>query len=45
MDPGVGIRRAQLLGGGVVEATWPWIQPHLGFLWPEQLDPMTEKCS
>jgi hypothetical protein len=44
MDPGVDLYHAQLLGGGTVGATWPWIQPHLGLLLSERLDSVIEKC-
>jgi hypothetical protein len=44
MDPGVDLCLTQLLKGGVVEATWVRIQPHLGLSPPEQMHPAAEKC-
>jgi hypothetical protein len=44
MDPGVNFYCAQLIGGGMVGATLPRIQPHLGLSPPEELDPVTKKC-
>jgi hypothetical protein len=43
MDPGVDLHRTQLLKGGTVGVTWPWIQPHLGLSLLERLDPMAKK--
>jgi hypothetical protein len=43
MDPGVNLHRAQLLRGGMVGATRPWIHPHLGLSPLERLNPAAEK--
>jgi hypothetical protein len=43
MDPGEKLHRTQLLGGGTVGVGWPLIQPHLGLLPLEQLNPAAEK--
>jgi hypothetical protein len=45
VDPGVDLRRTQLLKGGAVGTTWTQIQPHLGLSPLGRLDPATENCS
>jgi hypothetical protein len=44
MDPGVNLRRAQLIGGGAVGLAQPWIHPCIGPSPPERLNPTAEKC-
>jgi hypothetical protein len=43
MDSRLDLSHAQLLGGGAVGATWPYIQPHLGLSPLERLDSAAEK--
>jgi hypothetical protein len=44
VDLGVDLRRAQLLGEGVIETTWPRLHPHLDHSLSEWLNPATETC-